>query len=50
VVDLPLTSAPGVTAWNGESYDESVTRAKRLYPHHNDTGGFFVAKVAVTGS
>jgi len=48
--DLPLTSAPGVTAWNGESYDESVTRAKRLYPHHNDTGGFFVAKLAVTGS
>jgi len=47
--DLPLTSKPGVTEWQGESFDESVRQAKRIYPHHNDTGGFFCAKLEVTG-
>jgi len=47
--DLPLTASPGVTEWEGESFDGSVTRAKRIYPHHNDTGGFFCAKLEVTG-
>ncbi len=48
-VDLALDHVPGVTAWQDETYDESVRRAKRIYPHHNDTGGFFVAKLEVTG-
>jgi len=47
--DLPLDSAPGVTEWRGESFDPSVRRARRIYPHHNDTGGFFCAKLEVTG-
>jgi len=47
--DIPLDSAPGVTEWDGETYDDSVTRAKRIYPHHNDTGGFFCAKLRVDG-
>ena len=47
--DLPLKTAPGVTAWDGETYDDSVTRAHRVYPHHNDTGGFFCAKLRVGG-
>ncbi|WP_436923950.1 RsmB/NOP family class I SAM-dependent RNA methyltransferase [Halosimplex amylolyticum] len=46
--DLPLEHAPGVTEWGEESYDESVRKAKRIYPHHNDTGGFFCAKLEVT--
>ncbi|QLH79456.1 RsmB/NOP family class I SAM-dependent RNA methyltransferase [Halosimplex rubrum] len=46
--DLPLESAPGVTEWQGERFDDSVERAKRIYPHHNDTGGFFCAKLEVT--
>ncbi|MFB6096423.1 MAG: RsmB/NOP family class I SAM-dependent RNA methyltransferase [Haloferacaceae archaeon] len=48
-VDLPLESAPGVTEWEGERYDPQVERAHRIYPHHNDTGGFFVARLAVGG-
>jgi NOL1/NOP2/sun family putative RNA methylase len=48
--DLPLETAPGVTEWDGETYDESVTRAHRVYPHHNDTGGFFCAKLRVGGA
>ncbi|MDG5777263.1 RsmB/NOP family class I SAM-dependent RNA methyltransferase [Haloarculaceae archaeon H-GB2-1] len=46
--DLPLEHAPGVTEWDGQSFDESVRKAKRIYPHHNDTGGFFCAKLEVT--
>ncbi|RBI64297.1 SAM-dependent methyltransferase [halophilic archaeon] len=45
--DVGLDSAPGVTEWNGEEYDESVRKARRYYPHHNDTGGFFCAKLEV---
>ncbi|MFC6862338.1 RsmB/NOP family class I SAM-dependent RNA methyltransferase [Halomicroarcula sp. GCM10025817] len=47
--DLPLTHRPGVTEWQGEEFDPSVRTAKRIYPHHNDTGGFFCAKLEVTG-
>jgi len=47
--DLPLEHSPGVTEWQGESFDRSVARAKRIYPHQNDTGGFFCAKLAVGG-
>ncbi|PSQ47770.1 SAM-dependent methyltransferase [Halobacteriales archaeon SW_7_65_23] len=47
--DLPLDASPGITEWQGETYDDSVTRAKRIYPHQNDTGGFFCAKLEVTG-
>ena len=46
--DLPLSHRDGVTAWQDEEFDPSVELAKRIYPHHNDTGGFFCAKVAVT--
>ncbi|PSP93239.1 SAM-dependent methyltransferase [Halobacteriales archaeon QS_4_62_28] len=46
--DLPLESVPGVTEWRDETFDESVTTAHRIYPHHNDTGGFFCAKLEVT--
>ena len=45
--ELPLDSAPGVTEWDGEGYDDSLRRAKRVYPHLNDTGGFFCAKLEV---
>jgi len=46
--DLPLESRPGVTEWAGEFFDPSVERAARVYPHLNDTGGFFVATLEVT--
>mgnify|MGYP000014702932 FL=1 len=45
--DLPLAHAPGVTEWEGASFDPTVAKAKRIYPHHNDTGGFFAAKLTV---
>jgi NOL1/NOP2/sun family putative RNA methylase len=46
--DLALDHREGITEWQGDEYDPSVTLAKRIYPHFNDTGGFFCAKLAVT--
>lgn len=36
-------TSPGLTAWNGTSYDPAMTQTLRAWPHHNDSGGFFVA-------
>jgi len=47
--DLPVETRPGVTEWDGERFDASVERAHRVYPHLNDTGGFFCATLEVTG-
>ncbi len=35
--------APGLTAWRDRQWDPSLERAMRVFPHHNDTSGFFVA-------
>lgn len=35
--------APGLTSWQGEQFDERMSAAMRVWPHLNDTGGFFVA-------
>jgi NOL1/NOP2/sun family putative RNA methylase len=45
--ESPLETAPGVTEWEGESFDESLTDAHRVYPHLNDTGGFFCVALEV---
>jgi len=38
------TSKP-VEAWDGREFNPEVRKAVRIWPHHNDTGGFFLAKV-----
>lgn len=40
-----LRSSPGLASWNGTDYGEAVVKCRRYYPHENDTGGFFVAKL-----
>lgn len=40
---LGLTTAPGVTDWRGRRLDPALEQCLRLWPHQNDTGGFFVA-------
>lgn len=47
--EIGLASEPGISEWDGESYAAAVERTKRFYPHQNDTGGFYVAKLEVTG-
>ena len=38
-----LKAASGITAWQQRVFDPSLSQTLRLWPHHNDTGGFFVA-------
>lgn len=35
--------APGLTEWEDHQFPEQMSRCMRVYPHLNDTGGFFVA-------
>lgn len=34
-----------LSSWKGQEFDSRVRDAARIWPHHNDTGGFFLAKV-----
>ncbi len=38
-----FASSPGLTAWQGQGYLPALARTLRVWPHQNDTGGFFVA-------
>lgn len=38
-----FAASPGITRWDGERLQPALARTLRLWPHHNDTGGFFVA-------
>lgn len=38
-----LAADGGVTHWAGRTYHPSVAGTLRVWPHRNDTGGFFVA-------
>jgi len=35
--------SPGLTAWRGRTLDPSLRYGLRVWPHQQDTGGFFVA-------
>ena len=38
-----LQVEPGLEAWEGETFSPELRQAARIYPHLNDSGGFFVA-------
>lgn len=38
-----LKTTPGITEWQGRRLDPALAHCLRLWPHTNDTGGFFVA-------
>ena len=37
--------SPGLTEWDGQQLDPSLKHAMRVWPHQNDSGGFFVALI-----
>ncbi|MEK6925873.1 MAG: RsmB/NOP family class I SAM-dependent RNA methyltransferase [Nanoarchaeota archaeon] len=47
-INLPLKSRPGITSWQDKNYDPKVKQSCRIYPHDNNTEGFFVAKFIKT--
>lgn len=40
-----LTVTPGILDWGSDRYRPDVVHGMRMWPHHNDTGGFFVARL-----
>lgn len=50
-IELPqFRWCPGVTKWQGEDFHPSVRHAMRVWPHLNNTGGFFLALLEKIGS
>jgi len=46
---LSVPHAPGVTRFGEERFDERLEATARIYPHHLDSGGLFLAKLRVEG-
>ncbi len=44
-IRLPFSVAAGLPAWEGESFPASIADCVRVYPHHLDSGGGFIACV-----
>lgn len=42
---LPVAHAPGLTAFEDERFDPRLEGAARIYPHHLDSGGLFLARL-----
>ncbi len=40
-----LEYSQGITAWNGQKFSDELKYSIRIWPHQNDTGGFFVALI-----
>jgi len=40
-----LKSESGITEWNNENYNSEVEKCMRVWPHHNDTDAFFIARM-----
>lgn len=38
-----LVGASGITGWAGRTLPSQLSNCLRIWPHHNDTGGFFIA-------
>ena len=49
-LNLPVPHAPGLTSFEGERFDPRLDGAARIYPHHLDSGGLFLAKLRRTDS
>ncbi|HIF06012.1 MAG TPA: RsmB/NOP family class I SAM-dependent RNA methyltransferase, partial [Gemmatimonadetes bacterium] len=45
-IDAP--HSPGLTSFEGRTYDPSLEGACRIYPHHFDSGGLFLASLRRT--
>lgn len=45
-IDGFITSE-GITRWQDQHYDSRLKHAVRVWPHQNNTGGFFIAKIKV---
>ncbi|MDX1709235.1 MAG: hypothetical protein R3274_11580, partial [Desulfobacterales bacterium] len=44
-----LETESGLTGWAGESFQKNLQHTIRIWPHLNDTGGFYIALLEKTG-
>ncbi len=44
-VTLPLKCRPGMKEWKDSRFDNEVEKCCRIYPHDNDSEGFFVCRM-----
>ena len=49
-IPLQLPHAPGILEWEGQRFHPDVARAWRVYPHHLDSGGLFMARLRREGA
>lgn len=43
-IKLPVTPRQGLTKWQDEEYSQEIKYSCRIYPHDNNTEGFFLVK------
>ncbi len=49
-IDLPeFRTSPGLRSWQGTRYDDSLCKSIRIWPHKNDTDGFFIGVLEKKG-
>ena len=49
-LSLGVPSAPGLTEFDGVSYGSELAGTARVYPHHLDSGGLYMAKLVKLGN
>ncbi len=37
--------SPGILNWDRKEFSKEIEKTVRIWPHHNNTGGFFVARI-----
>lgn len=46
LAEIPqLKGMSGLQQWQGQTFRRDLVKAQRYFPHFNDTGGFFVARI-----
>lgn len=48
--EIPVPGSPGLTEFFGRRFDARLEGAVRIYPHHLDSGGLFLAVLRRTGT
>lgn len=43
--DSPIEAASGLLGWHGETFPEQTKHCVRIYPHHLNSGGGFLARI-----
>ncbi|MBT3464929.1 RsmB/NOP family class I SAM-dependent RNA methyltransferase [archaeon] len=44
-IDLPINRAKPIMEWEGVKFRKDVSKVLRIWPHDNNTEGFFIAKI-----